>query len=251
MSLSFVRHGAAMVLLPAAGALLAGIVFANSVFAAEPQRGAITACAPDLAKFCPGIEAGGGKKMRCLIDNRASLSAECAGAVTARQALRPGGAVMAQAPGAVSPPPPAGQPSGQPPGTMAPPVAAPPVVAPPAASLPKASPLQANMRACRTDMATFCGAVEKGGGRRVKCLLENQAKLGPDCASAIASAHAQKQASKSACEGDVAKLCAAARGPARRQCLDANRAQLTPACADVLAARAAKQDKRAAAPPKQ
>ena len=200
-----------MALLPAAGALLAGTVFANSVFAAEPQRGAITACAPDLAKFCPGIEAGGGKKMRCLTDNRASLSAECAGAVTARQALRAGGAAVAQAPGqapGVAPAagvPPAAPPAvtGQPPGTMAP-----PVVAPPAAALPKASPLQANMRACRTDMATFCGSVEKGGGRKVQCLMDNQAKLSPDCASAIASTQAHKQASKSACEGDVAKLCA-------------------------------------------
>ena len=224
-----------MALLSAAGALLAG-----TAFAAEPERGAITSCAPDLAKYCPGIEAGGGKKMRCLMDNRAGLSADCASAVSARQALRAGGTVMAQATGQA----PAAAPAvtGQPPGTIAPPVAA----------LPKAGPLPANMRACRTDMATFCGAVEKGGGRKVKCLMDNQAKLSAECASAISSVQLQKQASKSACEADIATLCPAARGPARRQCLDANKAQVSPGCADRLAARAAKQVKRAAtALPKQ
>jgi hypothetical protein len=236
-------------LLSAAGTLLAGLASA-----AEPERGAITSCAPDLAKFCPGIEAGGGKKMRCLMDNRAGLSADCAGAVSARQAQRAGGAVIAQAPSqlpgqapAAAPPAAAPPVTGQPPGTMAPPAAA-----PAAASLPKASPVRANMRACRTDTATFCGAVERGGGRKVKCLMDNQAKLSPDCASAISSVQSQKQASKSACEADIATLCPAARGPARRQCLDANKPQLSAGCANLLAARAAKQGTRAAiAPPKQ
>jgi Cysteine rich repeat len=222
----------------------------------------MAACGPDLAKLCPGIEAGGGKKMRCLADNRSSLSPGCSDAMNARLARR--GAVIAQAAGSVpGPVPGAGQvpaqapaatpmppASGQPPGTLPPPATT-RSATPPAAALPKASPLAANMRACRTDMATFCGSVEKGGGRRIKCLMDNQAKLGPDCAAAIASAQSQKQAAQESCAADIAKLCPTARGPARRQCLDANTAQLSPGCADRLAARAAKQDKRAAAPPKQ
>jgi Cysteine rich repeat len=126
-----------------------------------------------------------------------------------------------------------------------------PANAVPPAAAAKARPLRANMRACRTDIATLCGAVEQGGGRKVKCLMDNQAKLSPDCAAAVTSVQSQKQASKSACESDIATLCPTARGPARRQCLDANTARLSPACADTLAARAAKQDKRATAPPKQ
>ncbi len=251
-----VRSSVATVIALAVGAT----ALTTGAIAAEPERGAITACAPDLAKFCPGIEAGGGKKMRCLIDNRASLSAACVGVVNARQAQRAGGAVVAQAQapaqaqtpttaGTPASPPsaqPTGKPTGQPPGTMAPPD----TTVPPAAAA-KARPLRANMRACRTDIATLCGAVEQGGGRKVKCLMENQAKLSPECASAVTSVQSQKQASKSACESDIATLCPAARGPARRQCLDTNKARLSPTCADMLAARAAKQDKRAAAPPKQ
>jgi hypothetical protein len=144
------------------------------------------------------------------------------------------------------------QPPGQPTGTLPPPEAA-PISRParePGAALPKAAPLATNMRACRTDMATFCGSVEKGGGRRVKCLMENQAKLSPDCATAVSSAQTQKQVAKDSCAADIDKLCPTAKGPARRQCLDAKQAQLSPACAGLLANRAAKQDKRAATPAK-
>ncbi len=234
--------------LAAATALLAFTSSLIGAFAAAPEQGALATCGQDLAKFCRGIEAGGGKKVRCLMDNRTSLSPECNGALGARQAQRDGGTTLAQAqpPATSAPLTPAPSGTGQPPGTLAPPAAA-----SRDAALPKASPLKANMRACRTDAVTFCGSVEKGGGRKVKCLVENQAKLSPECASAISSVQAQKQANKQTCAVDIATLCPAARGPARLQCLDANKAQLSPACADQLAARAAKREKRAAAPPKQ
>jgi Cysteine rich repeat len=218
---------------------LASIAFVATITqltAAEPERGAMAACGPDLAKLCPSVEAGGGKKMRCLADNRSSLSSGCSEAMNARLARR--GAVLAQAQTPTVLPAPTA--SGQPPGTIPPPAVV-PSAAPPAATMPKPAPLAANMRACRTDMATFCGSVEKGGGRRIKCLMDNQAKLGPDCAAAITSAQSLKQTAKASCVGDIAKLCPTARGPARRQCLEANKAQLSPDCAGTLDARAAKQ----------
>jgi hypothetical protein len=235
----FDMHIPMLIRVAAAAFLAAGGLTPAS--AAGPERGAMAACGTDLAKLCPGTEAGGGKKMRCLMDNRSNLSPGCSDAVTARLARR--GTALAQA---TAPTPPA---SGQPPGTLPPPAGA--TSTPPAAALPKPAPLAASMRACRTDTATFCGSVEKGGGRRVKCLMENQAKVSPECAAAITSAQSQKQAAKASCVADVAKLCPTARGPARRQCLEANQAQLSPECASVVATRAAKQDKRAAAPPKQ
>lgn len=203
--------------------------------AAEPQRGALSACTTDLATFCPGIEAGGGKKMRCLMDNQAKLSPACATSVQARvqsRAARLGGTDVAQAqtpPLIVNPDKPA-------------------KVVPPFVPAGPAAGGKANMRACRTDVATLCGSVEKGGGARVKCLMDNQAKLSPDCAAAVATAQSNRQAAKTVCEADAAKLCGAARGPARRQCLETNKAQLSPACAAQVDRRAANEAKRAAVP---
>jgi hypothetical protein len=224
-----------------AAAAIAVSAAVTTAIAAEPERGAMAACGADLAKLCSGIEAGGGKKMRCLADNRSALSPGCSDAINARLARR--GTVVAQAPTTAPSVP------GQPPGTLPPPAGA-QAASPAADALPKAAPLAASMRACRTDMATFCGSVEKGGGRKVKCLMENQTKVSPECAAAISSAQSQKQAAKASCVADVAKLCPTARGPARRQCMEASQAQLSPDCARVVAARAAKQDRRAATPPK-
>ena len=189
--------------------------------AAGPQDGAKAACATDLATFCPGIEAGGGKKMACLSANQAKLSPACAASVEARRSARNarlGTSQVAQAPAAPSASPPAS-------------------VAPPAAALPT----RGNMRACRADMATLCGSVEKGGGRKVKCLIENQAKLSPECAAAVSVGKTQVKNAKAACQDDAAKLCASAKGPARLQCLMSNKAQLSPACATVVDRRAARQ----------
>jgi hypothetical protein len=209
------------------GGLIARGLLAGSLFtglgglasAAAPEKGAMAACRVDVATFCAGIEAGGGKKMRCLSDNRSRLSPECGVAFDARLANR-----AARLDGAA-------------------------VVAPPAApsgAPPAAAPLRPALGACRTDMATLCASVTPGRGARVKCLMENQGKLSPNCAAAVTSVAAQQrdqradrqQDNRIACDADAAKLCAGARGPARRQCLEVNAAQVSPACADVLARRA-------------
>lgn len=38
------------------------------------------------------------------------------------------------------------------------------------------------MAVCRTDAARLCANAEAGRGRRLACLLENKAKLTPECA---------------------------------------------------------------------
>lgn len=189
--------------------------------AASPQAGAKAACAADLAAFCAGVEAGGGKKMSCLTANQSKLSPACAASLDARRAAR--GARLGETQVAQAPSPPA----------TAPPAAAPAPAA--------AQPVRGNMRACRTDMATLCGSIEAGGGRKIKCLMDNQAKLSPECAAAVSTGKAQVKNAKAACRDDAAKFCASERGPARLQCLSASKAQLSPACAAIVERRAARQ----------
>lgn len=41
------------------------------------------------------------------------------------------------------------------------------------------------MAACRADLASLCRDAERGGGRKMACLRDNQAKLSAGCASAL------------------------------------------------------------------
>ena len=209
------------------------VVLASSLgsagFAASPDGGAKAACSTDLATFCQGIEAGGGKKMRCLMDNQSKLSPACATSIETRRATRAGRlgeGQLAQAP-AAAPVPPA-------------PGAAPVTAPPPAAALPALVPVRGAMRACRTDMATLCATIATGGGRKLRCLMDNQAKLSPDCAAAVSAGATKVKAGRAACADDAVKFCADARGPQRQQCLASNQAQLAPACAAVIAKRQAR-----------
>jgi len=40
--------------------------------------------------------------------------------------------------------------------------------------------------ACKADRQTLCQGVERGGGRIVRCLKDNAAKLSPGCSRAMA-----------------------------------------------------------------
>ena len=213
------------------GCIAASAIFGagQSVQAAGPQEGAKAACSADFATFCQGIEAGGGKKMACLTANEAKLSPACAASVEARRsarAARTGLSQVAQAPAV---------PGAEPPAATTAPVGAPPA----------AEPVRGNMRACRTDMATLCSTVEAGGGRKIKCLMENTSKLSPECAAAVSTGKAQGKNAQAACQDDAQKFCASERGPARMQCLTANKAQLSSACATVVDRRAARQTQAA------
>jgi hypothetical protein len=121
------------------------------------------------------------------------------------------------------------------------------------------------MAACRTDMVALCGGVERGGGKKVQCLKDNEAKLSGPCKSALqavvdgraaggakavhSAAHGKVQ---KACEADIATVCSTVEkgqgGIAR--CLKDNTAKLSPSCAQAVADRQAmavvKKDARAA-----
>lgn len=123
---------------------------------------------------------------------------------------------------------------------------------------------RAAMGACRADMQTLCGTVERGKGQKLACLIENRAKASPECQSAITavetarSGKAADRAAKRAeggkggkggkgkmavCRADSKALCAdVERGGGRKlACLKANEAKLTPDCAAVVKAMPGKQ----------
>lgn len=209
-------------------ALFGGIAAAT---AAEPQRGALSVCAGELSTMCGSVEAGNGKKMRCLLQNQDQLSADCDAAVKIRMQSRGGrlGEVeMAQVqPAQVQPAP-----------------------APSSTPVPVANPkavksARINKKACKAELATLCSTTT---GSRTKCLIANEAKLGPECAAAVAVSKQTREVAKAACVTDAAKLCGSARGAERMQCLEANKPKLTPACLARVEKKEARQAKGAAAP---
>ncbi len=121
-----------------------------------------------------------------------------------------------------------------------------------------AAPKGRGMAACRTDAATFCASVEAGRGKRTACLVENKAKLSPECLAAV-EARGAKGAARSAdtggkggaagaegekkgkgrlaaCTSDRQTLCAGVQkgGGAIIKCLKDNKEKLSPACGEAL-----------------
>jgi hypothetical protein len=114
------------------------------------------------------------------------------------------------------------------------------------------------LAACGSDLATLCGTIERGGGRKVRCLKDNQAKLSPTCATAIqnvldgrdvrhsndrprdgkpAGSLTNQPLSNAAdiraiCRSDIATVCAGVeRGQGRiAKCLEENASKLSTAC---------------------
>jgi hypothetical protein len=116
-------------------------------------RAAMGACRADMQTLCGAIERGKGKKLACLIENRAKASPECQTAITAVDAARSGKAADRAARRAEG-----GGKGGKGGGKLA---------------------------ACRADSKALCADVERGGGRKVACLKANEAKLTPDCAAVV------------------------------------------------------------------
>lgn len=224
----------------ALGSLLLPYTAAN---ADTPRAAALSICAPDLTRLCAGIEAGNGKKMRCLLQNQAQLSPDCNQVMIERMQTRSnrlGGAEVAQI-----------QPTPQPSAGGAATAAPAPAIEPSTAAPRLGKSRRFNKKACKVELATFCPAM---AGGRTKCLIANQAKLGADCAAAIAVTQQTRQVAKAACVADAAKLCGTARGAARFQCLEINKTQLSPACLARIEKKEARQSaplSNPATPPKQ
>ena len=180
------------------------------------QKGRLAACRADAAAFCQGIEAGRGRRLACLTENKARLSPACAAVVEARNVglPAPAGAAAPATPAADAPPKGKGEKGAR----------------------------GGGLAACRTDVATFCQNEAKGGGRRIACLRANQDKLDPACQAAIKDRPAAREgsevtkSSRAACKADVATHCAGLQKGGGRivQCLTANRDKLSPGCQETL-----------------
>ena len=148
--------------------LALGTLFVLATSAEAQRAGGMAACRTDLATFCQSVEAGGGKKVRCLIENQAKLSPDCAATIQTRADARADKRVdrkadASNAAGAA----PAGAAVGE--------------------------PKKKRMGACRADMKALCGDVQKGGGAKIACLRDNTAKLSPDCATVLTSIPARRR----------------------------------------------------------
>jgi hypothetical protein len=53
------------------------------------------------------------------------------------------------------------------------------------------------MKACKADRQTYCGDVEKGGGRVMACMKAHAAQLSQPCKDALQARRAERAAAKS------------------------------------------------------
>lgn len=99
--------------------------------------------------------------------------------------------------------------------------------------------VQAFDQACKGDAEQYCKGVQRGQGRMVGCLRDNQAKLSASCKGQLSQMDArrkQRQArmhgATEACKGDAAQYCKDVQPGGGRvaNCLKANSAQLSAAC---------------------
>lgn len=88
--------------------------------------------------------------------------------------------------------------------------------------------------ACKAEFADVCkDSADKGG---MRCLSENQDKLSPGCATAVAAAKERRKAFRAACMPDADKLCSGLKGHEMMGCLKGKTGDLSKPCADALAA---------------
>jgi hypothetical protein len=107
--------------------------------------------------------------------------------------------------------------------------------------------------ACRGDVQKLCQGMAPGGGRLIRCLEENAAKLSAGCKEAIGAGGAAGSggatggseaagggaaSAKTACRGDAMRFCSDAVGDQAKmkQCLQAHAAQLSDGCKTALIA---------------
>jgi len=90
--------------------------------------------------------------------------------------------------------------------------------------------------ACGDDVWQLCPDVRMGGGRILRCLASNGAKLSPACGKVVQATEEKSAEFKKVCGEDVTKHCqGVARGQGRvLECLKSKQAQLTPACQTML-----------------
>ena len=122
--------------------------------------------------------------------------------------------------------------------------------APPAATAAQPGGGRQAMAACRDDMKALCAGVEKGGGRKIACLKDNQAKLSTGCQAAIQSVLDKRGAGNASggavtgggkvgqvCQADIAAKCAnvGAGHGAVGKCLNDKASSVSQPCQAALA----------------
>ncbi|HET8541437.1 MAG TPA: cysteine rich repeat-containing protein, partial [Anaeromyxobacter sp.] len=91
--------------------------------------------------------------------------------------------------------------------------------------------------ACGDDIWQFCPDTKVGGGRVLRCLAANGAKLSGPCQHVVGQVEEKTAEFRKACGDDAAKFCAAVpRGQGRiLSCLKSVEAELAPACKTAIA----------------
>ncbi len=204
-----------------------------SAAVAQPAARGMAACRTDVATFCPGIEAGRGKRAACLMANKDKMTAECSAAIQQRKEQAPAGA-QSPAPGA--PGSNAAPPADQAPGAA---IAAPPAGGKGAAAAPGKGRGR-RLSACRTDVQQLCASAPAGGGSKIRCLQDNQAKLSPVCAQTLGELRSAKQVARAACATDAKALCPGLKGDQRRACFTENQSKLSLECSAAVGKRASR-----------
>lgn len=93
--------------------------------------------------------------------------------------------------------------------------------------------------ACRAELTGICASTADKRGAGFRCLVDNQVKLGPSCASAVKATQERRAALQAACKADADKLCGAegdTKGGVRVACLRTKTTELSKPCADAIAA---------------
>ena len=92
---------------------------------------------------------------------------------------------------------------------------------------------------CKSELASLCAAeTGKEGGAGMRCLIQNQAKLGAACGTAVKTVQANREKLRTACKADADKLCAGTqdKGGQFVQCLRGKQSELSKPCAEAIAA---------------
>ena len=105
------------------------------------------------------------------------------------------------------------------------------------APAPAAAPARID-DACKTEMETLCKAPAGKQPRGIRCLTDNQAKLGAACATAIKATVERREKLQTACKADADKLCSGvqAKGGQFIACLRGKSAELSKPCLEAIVA---------------